>query len=216
MFAPTRYFVLSEMAHTTSAKAKSPVHQQKFKSIKHEQVLVDNAVEDVVNRAWSESAISNVFPKQEAHSDGDRWDCVDPESLDNEQWKSAQGGFLTTLHGDVEDLLPQAIKLARVRERTKVLDTCVLPEQVRRLCRRAGISAHQTNIRQTSAPDDEDTASQALQKVCDLYLFDLCKDASAGTFIRKPLQKTSFARPSSPFTSSCLVLARCARRSVEP
>ena len=83
------------MAHTTSAKAKSPVHQQKFKSIKHEQVLVDNAVEDVVNRAWSESAISNVFPKQEfesaisnvfpkqeAHSDGDRWDRVDPESLD--------------------------------------------------------------------------------------------------------------------------------------
>ena len=72
------------MAHTTSAKAKSPVHQQKFKSIKHEQVLVDNAVEDVVNRAWFESAISNVFPKQEfesaisnvfpkqeAHSDGE-------------------------------------------------------------------------------------------------------------------------------------------------
>ena len=73
------------MAHTTSAKAKSPVHQQKFKSIKHEQVLVDNAVEDVVNCAWFESAISNVFPKQEAHSDGDRWDRVDPESLDNEQ-----------------------------------------------------------------------------------------------------------------------------------
>ena len=75
-------------------------------------VLVDNAVEDVVNRAWFESAISNVFPKQEfesaisngfpkqeAHSDGDRWDRVDPESLDNEQWKSAQGGFLTTQHG---------------------------------------------------------------------------------------------------------------------
>ena len=90
------------MAHTTSAKAKSPVHQQKFKSIKHEQVLVDNAVEDVVNRAWFESAmsnvfpkqefesaISNVFPKQEAHSDGDRWDRVDPESLDNEQWKTS-------------------------------------------------------------------------------------------------------------------------------
>ena len=56
------------MAHTTSAKAKSPVHQQKFKSIKHEQVLVDNAVEDVVNRAWFESAISNVFPKQEFES----------------------------------------------------------------------------------------------------------------------------------------------------
>ena len=50
-------------------------------------MLVDNAVEDVVNRAWFESAISNVFPKQEfesaisnmfpkqeAHSDGDR--CV--------------------------------------------------------------------------------------------------------------------------------------------
>ena len=98
------------MAHTTSAKAKSPLHQQKFKSIKREQVPVDNAVEDVVNRAWFkstisnvfpkqefESAISNAFPKQEAHSDGDRWDCVDPESLDNEQWKSAQGGFLTTI-----------------------------------------------------------------------------------------------------------------------
>ena len=99
------------MAHTTSAKAKSPVHQQKFKSVKHDQVLVDNVVEDVVNCAWFESAISNVslkqefesassnvLPKQEAHSDGDRWDRVDPESLDNEQWKSAQGGFLTTQH----------------------------------------------------------------------------------------------------------------------
>ena len=201
MFTPTRYFVLSEMAHTTSAKAKSPVHQQKFKSIKHEQVLVDNAVEDVVNRAWFESAmsnvfpkqefesaISNVFPKQEAHSDGDRWDRVDPESLDNEQWKSTQGGFLTTQHGYVEELLPQAIKLARVRERTEVLDACVVPELVRRLCRRAGVSMHQTNdsarrksseqvsMHQTSAPDDEDNVSQALQQVCDLYLFNLCKE----------------------------------------
>ena len=166
------------MAHTTSAKAKSPVHQQKFKSIKHEQVLVDNAVEDVVNRAWFESAISNVFPKQEfesaisnafpkqeAHSDGDRWDRVDPESLDNEQWKSAQGGFLTTQHGYVEELLPQAIKLARMRERTEVLNACVLPYQVQRLCRRAGISAYQKNTRQTSSPDDEDTVSQALQAI---------------------------------------------------
>ena len=189
MFTPTRYFVLSEMAHTTSAKAKSPLHQQKFKSINHEQVLVDNAVEDVVNRAWFESAISNVFPKQEfesaisnvfpkqeAHSDGDRWDRVDPESLDNEQWKSAEGGFLTTQHGYVEELLPQAIKLARMRERTEVLNACVLPYQVQKLCRRAGISAYQRNMRQTSSPDDEDTVSQALQKVCDLYLFNLCKE----------------------------------------
>lgn len=83
--------------------------------------------------AWFGSASSNVFPKQEAHSDGDRWDRVDTESLDNEQWKSAQGGFLTTQHGDVEELLPQAIKLARVRE------------PVRRMCRRAGISMYQTN-----------------------------------------------------------------------
>ena len=109
-------------------------------------MLVDNAVEDVVNCAWFESAISNVFPKQEfesaisnafpkqeAHSDGDRWDRVDPESLDNEQWKSAQGGFLTTQHGYVEESLPRAIKLARMRERTEVLDACVMPELVRRL-----------------------------------------------------------------------------------
>ena len=56
------------MAHTTSAKAKSPLHQQKFKSIKHEQVPVDNAVEDVGNLAWFESTPSNVFPKQEFES----------------------------------------------------------------------------------------------------------------------------------------------------
>ena len=65
MFTPTRYFVLSEMAYTTSAKAKSPVHQQKFKSIKHEQVLVDNAVEDFVDRAWFGRASSNVFPQRD-------------------------------------------------------------------------------------------------------------------------------------------------------
>ena len=33
-----------------------------------EQVLVDNAVEDVGNLAWFESATSNVFPKQEFES----------------------------------------------------------------------------------------------------------------------------------------------------
>ena len=73
-------------------------------------------------------------------------------------------------------MLPQAIKLARMRERTEVLNACVLPYQVQRLCRRAGISAHQKNTRQTSSPDDEDTVSQAIQKVCDLYLFNLCKE----------------------------------------
>ena len=133
-------------------------------------------------------------------------------------------------HGYVEELLPQAIKLARVRERTEVLDACVIPEQVRRLCRRAGVSMHQTNdnarrksseqvsIHQTSAPDDEDTVSQALQKVCDLYLFNLCKEINrlCGHLHKKPLQKTSFARPSSPFTSSCLVLAGRACRSLDP
>ena len=51
------------MAYTTSAKAKSPVHKQKFTSIKHEQVLADNAMEDFVNCAWFGSASSNVFPK---------------------------------------------------------------------------------------------------------------------------------------------------------
>ena len=60
--------------------------------------------------------------------------------------------------------------------RINVLNACVLPYQVQRLCRRAGISAYQKNTRQTSSPDDEDTVSQALQKVCDLYLFNLCKE----------------------------------------
>ena len=101
------------MAHTTSAKAKSPVHQQKFKSIKHEQVPVDNAVEDVVNRAWIESAISNVFPKQEFESaisnafpkqKHTQMVTAGIVSTPNVWIKSngslsAQGGFLTTQHG---------------------------------------------------------------------------------------------------------------------
>ena len=83
----------------------------------------------------------------------------------------AQGEVLTTLHGDVEEHLPHAIKLERVRERTALLRACVLPEGVRRLCRRAGVSMYQV-----SAPDDDGNVSQALQKVCDLYLFNLCKE----------------------------------------
>ena len=37
-------------------------------------------------------------------------------------------------------------------------------------------SSEQVSMHQTSAPDDEDTVSQALQQVCDLYLFNLCKE----------------------------------------
>ena len=72
-------------------------------------------------------------------------DRIDPESLDNNHWESAQGGFLTTFHGDLEDKLPQTIKLERMHTRTKSLDSCVLREPVRRMCRRAGISMYQTN-----------------------------------------------------------------------
>ena len=127
---------------------------------------------------------TNMPPKHAAHSDHDHDDRVDPESLDNKHWKSAQGGFLTTLHGNVEEKLPQAIKLERLRERTKLLQSCVLPDTVRRMCRRAGVSMHQK-----TAPDDEDSVSQTLQKVCDLYLFNLCKEINrlSGYFRKKTL-----------------------------
>ena len=66
-------------------------------------------------------------------------DRIDPESLDNNHWESAQGGFLTTFHGDVEDKLPQTIKLERMHTRTKLLDSCVSREPVRRMRRRLSI-----------------------------------------------------------------------------
>ena len=66
-------------------------------------------------------------------------DRIDPESLDNNHWKSAQGEFLTTFHGYVEDKLPQTIKLERMHTRTKLLDSCVSREPVRRMRRRLSI-----------------------------------------------------------------------------
>ena len=70
-----------------------------------------------------------------------------------------------------EEELPQATKVDRVRERTRLLDACVLPEQVRRMCRRAGVSMHQT-----TATGGEDTLVQVVQRICDVYLHNLCKE----------------------------------------
>ena len=78
-------------------------------------------------------------------SDDEHDDRVDPESLDVKHLKFAQGGHLTTLRGDVEEKLPQAVKLDRIRERTELLEACVRPEHVRRMCRRAGISMYPVN-----------------------------------------------------------------------
>ena len=117
------------------------------------------------------------MPPKQADLDDDDDDRVDPESLDNKHWKSAQGGYLTTLHGEVEEKLSQARKLERLRARTKLLDETVLPEQVRRMCRRAGVSMYQTyeNARRKSSETDEeeDTVMKVLKQVCDVYLFNL-------------------------------------------
>ena len=163
----------------SAAQVISPQKASKYKrELTHELPNDKDIREQIVkHQAWLVAASARVFPMQAHDSDADHHDRVDQESLDNAHWKSAQGGFLTTLHGDVEERLPQAIKFTRVRERTKLLDACVLPEQVRRLCRRAGVSRHQTNGRgrRTSS---EDSVPQAFKHVCDLYLFKLCKEIS--------------------------------------
>ena len=130
--------------------------------------------------------LSSVLAMNSDDSDDEHDDRVDPESLDVKHLKFAQGGHLTTLRGDVEEKLPQAVKLDRIRERTELLEACVRPEHVRRMCRRAGISMYQTNynVKRKSPdmvsihhlPHDEDGLPQALQKVCDVYLFNLCKE----------------------------------------
>ena len=111
------------------------------------------------------------MPPKQANADDEDDYKVDPDSLDRRHRKNASGGNLTTLRGYVEEDLPDATKLERVRERTRLLDACVLPEQVRRMCRRAGVS-----MLQTTAPENEDNLVQAVQKICDVYLFNLCKE----------------------------------------
>ena len=54
-------------------------------------------------------------PKQATNADDDDDNKVDPESLDKRHRKNASGGNLVTLHGDVEEELPQATELDRVR-----------------------------------------------------------------------------------------------------
>ena len=97
--------------------------------------------------------------------------------LDDDHFKAAQGGVLQTLHWEVEDHLPPARKAERVSARTKLLDETVLPEQVRRMCRRAGIPMYKTydNARRKSSGTDEEeyTVMRVLKQVCDLYLFNL-------------------------------------------
>ena len=111
------------------------------------------------------------MPPKQAHADDEDNYGVDPDSLDRRYRKNAFGGNLTTLRGYAEEDLPDATKLERVRERTRLLDACVLPEQVRRMCRRAGVSMHQT-----TAPENEHNLVQVLQRICDVYLFNVCKE----------------------------------------
>ena len=55
--------------------------------------------------------------EQAVHSDCDQGGRVDPESLDENFLKFAQGEVLTTLHGDVDEHLPNAIELPMAPKR---------------------------------------------------------------------------------------------------
>ena len=59
--------------------------------------------------------------EQAVHSDCDQGGRVDPESLDENFVKFAQGEVLTTLHGDVDEHLPNAIELPMAPKRSCVL-----------------------------------------------------------------------------------------------
>ena len=91
------------------------------------------------------------------------------EKLDQDHMKKAQGGQLRTLHGEVESELSQARKAERIRARSDALGQVLKSEQVRRMCRRAGIASYAT-----TAPDGEDTVRKALMQVVDLWLFNAC------------------------------------------
>ena len=106
------------------------------------------------------------MPPKRAADDAE--DVASQEALDAQFWKAAQGGDLTTIEGEVEGKLPQARKVERVRERTRLLGEVLRPELVRRLCRRAGVSMYAT-----TAPDDSDTVVNVLRQLADIFLFNL-------------------------------------------
>ena len=109
---------------------------------------------------------TNMPPKRRRASNEDE---VDPQdTLDEDHFKAAQGGDLHTLHWEVEAKLPHARRAERVRARSELLAQVLRPEPIRQICRRAGIKSYTT-----SAPDGEDTVLSTLQKVADVFLFNI-------------------------------------------
>ena len=92
-------------------------------------------------------------PKRLAGEDVDDDDdddyVVSQETLDDRFWRAVQGGELATLGGEVENSLPMARRMERVRARSRLQCDVLRPEQVRRILRRSGVLVYAT-----TSPDD--------------------------------------------------------------
>ena len=99
-------------------------------------------------------------------SDDDTESVFSEDELDNQTWNAAQGGDLTTFHGEVESKLPQAEKTARIRVRSDALNDVLRPEPFRRLLRRAGVSL-------SSTKDDDSAVIKTCKQLADVFLFKL-------------------------------------------
>lgn len=102
----------------------------------------------------------------DSDSDDDTESVFSEDELDNQTWNAAQGGDLTTFHGEVESKLPQAEKTARIRARSDALNDVLRPEPFRRLLRRAGVSL-------SSTKDDDSAVIKTCKRLADVFLFNL-------------------------------------------
>ena len=94
------------------------------------------------------------------------------EQLDSEHARAADGGMLWPLSGDPEEKLSQARKAESIRARSEALHDVVRAEPVRRLTRKAGLTAYAT-----SSPDARtDVVLKTLRQITDVVLFNLCRE----------------------------------------
>ena len=94
------------------------------------------------------------------------------EQLDSSHAGAADGGILWPLSGDPEEKLSQDRRADRIRGRSDALADVVRAEPVRRLTRKAGLTAYAT-----SSPDAHtDVVLKTLRQITDVVLFNLCRE----------------------------------------
>ena len=94
------------------------------------------------------------------------------EDLDSLHAAASDSGILSPFSAEPEENLPRASRDESIRERSEALADAVRAESVRRLARKAGVTAYAT-----SSPDAHtDVVLKTLRQIADVVLFNICKE----------------------------------------